>query len=117
MSRESDKYLPASWTVTFITIDVHLWLLQIINYMGLMFHFSGNDGESYPAPEVRDNDVHQEAISFYPKYMGSTLVEELVDPEPGANYYNTGLSTKALDRIVRMVSSILHITCICYSYT
>lgn len=35
--------------------------------------------------------------------MGSTLVEELVNQEPGANYYNTGLSGKALDRVVRMV--------------
>lgn len=35
--------------------------------------------------------------------MGSTLVEELVDPEPGANYHNTGLSGKALSRVVRMV--------------
>lgn len=52
----------------------------------------------------RENEVLSRT-SFYPKYLGSTLVEELVNPEPGANYHNTGLSTKALDRIVRMVSN------------
>ena len=44
---------------------------------------------------------------YFTKYMGSTLLEELVDAEPGANYYNTGLSTKALDRVVRMVSCFI----------
>ena len=47
--------------------------------------------------------------------MGSTLVEELVDPEPGANYHNTGLSVKALDRVVRMVCKRLFIARI-YEY-
>lgn len=69
----------------------------------------GNKGGLTSAAHYDPHDMHTDRenevlnrTSFYPKYLGSTLVEELIDPEPGANYHNTGLSTKALDRIVRM---------------
>ena len=52
--------------------------------------------------QERNTDV-LDRVSFYLKYMGSTLVEELIDPEPGANYDKTGMNTKALDRMVKMV--------------
>ena len=75
----------------------------IIIFLGLAAGAQYDWDQQPEAHTERENEVLSRT-SFYPKYLGSTLVEELVNPEPGANYHNTGLSTKALDRIVRMVS-------------
>ena len=46
-----------------------------------------------------NNETLNEGMTFYLKYLGSTLVEEISDGES----YGDGISTKAIQRVISMV--------------
>lgn len=45
-----------------------------------------------------------DGLTFYLKYLGSTLVEEISEGDS----YGDGISTKAIQRVIAMVSIVVH---------